>query len=403
MSATQIESRSPLTWGAGTVTFTVALVGYLTANLIPLMLLALENIGVPASEAGLMMTGNLLATAVASLLAAPLVAGRKRRVTARFGLLAAVIGFGAAALAPADGILLPAALVFAGLGAGAAAAAGGAALAAFQGSNRAAGFNMLFNRGSNAVLLALVPAVGLSMVSVFGAAAAVALVALAVTGFLPETPSESVEVAPVPGAVPVQNTRVVLSGFALLGLFAIWALSEDSLWAIAGTMGADQAGLDDALLGLVLSLSTIGGLAGAFVVVLLGPRFGRALPLALMLVVGGSLKFASTVATDAVAYAALLVAWNFIYGVAYTYFIATAAGLDARGRWSGPILGVYLIGSSFAPLFATWAVEVSGYQGFGWMIAGVSVLLVVPMIVIARISTKQEAVTGTPAAADPTA
>jgi DHA1 family inner membrane transport protein len=410
MSSSQMGARTPLRPGPGLATFVVAVVGLLGANLVPLMLLAMDGIGLSPTDAGAMMTGSLLATAVVALATMRWVAGPHRRLVARVGLVFATVGYAAAAFATAAPVLLAIALIVAGAGAGAAVSAGGAALASFQGSNRVVGFNVLFNRGLNAILLAAIPVIGLSMLSAFGAAALVAAIALVVSHFIPAattdlphgTAETGAPAGPHRGAGTPPNSRTIaIAGVVLLASFAVWALSEDSLWAIAGAMGADQANLDDQLLGLVLSLSTVGGLLGALLVVVTGPRFGRAVPLVLMLVIGGALKLASAFVTDPVAYAAILIAWNFIYGIAYTYFIAAAAGLDARGRWSGPILGIYLVGSSFAPLFATWVSTQLGYAGFGIVIGLMSVLLALPVAIVARLSTVTERAADAAALSEP--
>lgn len=400
MSEASPTTRQRLRPAAGLATFFIAVVGLLAANLVPLMLIALEAEGFSPTGAGAVMTSNLLATALAALLTMRGVAGSRRLLVGRAGLILAFAGYALAAVVPAGGTFLVLVISAAGLGSGAALSAGGAALASFDGSNRVVGLNVLFNRGLNAVLLALVPAIGLSTLSVFGSVAAVCLISLALVHLLPRAvpqPQDEVRTEPGPaaplsagssGAGP--SAAVTVAGVALLACFAVWALSEDALWAIAGTMGAEQAALDDALLGVVLSLSTVGGLAGALLVVVTGARFGRAIPLALMLVLGGALKLGSTLTTDAMLYAILLILWNFIYGIAYTYFVATAAGLDASGRWSGPILGVYLIGSSFAPVFATSVAAGAGYAGFGWVIGAISIALIVPMVLIARLSVREE-------------
>jgi MFS family permease len=74
----------------------------------------------------------------------------------------------------------------------------------------------------------------------------------------------------------------------------------------------------------------------------------------------------------------------------FLLFIATAAALDSNGRFSGPVIGVYLFGSSFSPVIGGWLAESFGYAGFGWAIAIVSWALVIPMIVVARVSVRTE-------------
>ena len=161
------------------------------------------------------------------------------------------------------------------------------------------------------------------MGSAFGLFAGLALAALLVTGWLPDRPTtepaaatgslESAAAAPVstpntPGSTTAGSDKrsrpATIAGLGLLACFALWALSEDSLWAVAATMGADQAGLDETGMGLVLSLSTLGGLLGSALVGLAGRRLGRTVPLAIVLLAGAGMKFISGMVEDSGLYMA---------------------------------------------------------------------------------------------------
>jgi MFS family permease len=156
-------------------------------------------------------------------------------------------------------------------------------------------------------------------------------------------------------------------------------------------MGEDQAQLDESGMGLVLSLSTLGGLLASGLVGIAGRRLGRTAPLAVALLAGAALKLLSGTVTDPTWYIAVIIAWNTIYILAFIYIVATAAALDASGRWSAPVLGVYLIGSSFAPFFGTFVSAAAGYDVLGYVLAGMTLVLMVPLILISRISVRTEA------------
>jgi MFS family permease len=177
----------------------------------------------------------------------------------------------------------------------------------------------------------------------------------------------------------------------LLVCFALWALSEDSLWAVAATMGAEQARLDETGMGLVLSLSTLGGLIASALVGLAGPRLGRTAPLVVALVAGGALKLLAGSVTDPGWYMVVVIAWNTLYMLSFIYIIAVAAALDASGKWSAPVLGVYLIGSSFAPVFGTSISAAAGYTTLGAVLAGMTFVLLIPIALISRHSVRTEA------------
>lgn len=384
-----IKGRVPLTATRGISVFGISVVGFMTANLVPVMIVALtREIGFSDAEAGTLMTGSLLACALTCLLTSKWAAHSGRYVVARAGLLLTATGFGVAAFIPSPGVVI-AGVLLGGLGAGGAVSAGGAALGALRNPDRASGISGLTNRAVVSVVLFAIPVLGAGMGSAFGLLAGLAVAALFTTAWLPDRPSA--EAAPVQVFHPAKTARTTtIAGIGLLACFALWALSEDSLWAVAATMGADQAHLDETGMGLVLSLSTLGGLLASGLIGLAGRRLGRTVPLAVALLAGGALKLLSGIVTDPGWYLAVIIAWNTIYTLAFIYIVAIAAALDATGRWSAPLLGVYLIGSSFAPFFGTTVSAMAGYNVLGYVLAGMTLILMVPLLLISRISVRSE-------------
>ncbi|MGX9347286.1 MFS transporter [Microbacterium sp. KNMS] len=402
MSTIDLTSRVPLRLPTATATFAIGIAGYLGVNLSPYMITAAQSgLGMDVLAASWLVTATLLLTAVTGLAIAPLCAGAHRRTVARGGLALGLLGFGAAAVAPA--LILPG-LLACGVGAGGAVAASGAALAAFRNPDRVAGFNGLANRAVITIVLAVLPLIGLAPIDVFGALALFCLIGLAVSLWLPAAPvlephagaavaeAMPIEIPPtgmVRTSVPRSRT-VTIAGFALLVTFALWAASEDSLWAMAGVMGAEQAGLTPEGLGIALSGATAGGLLGSILLMIVGDRLGRAVPLATLLLAGAALKFAEGFMADQTAFIVVFIAWNTIYAIAFMYFVSTSAALDADGRWSGPLLAVYLVGSALTPVIGAALVGALGYQGFTTALSIASVVLAVPAGAIALLSTRLE-------------
>lgn len=405
MTTLDLRTRIPLRFPTAAATFAIGIAGYLGVNLSPYMITAAQTgLGLDVLAASWLVTATLLLTAVTGLAIAPLCAGTHRRTVARAGLGLAVVGFATAALAPAT--MLPG-LLLGGAGAGGAVAASGAALAAFRNPDRVAGFNGLANRGVITVVLAVIPLIGLAPIDVFGALALFSLIGLVATAWLPAAPvvapqagaaiaeAMPIEVPPT-GTVRTSPTRtrtVTVAGFGLLLVFALWAASEDSLWAMAGVMGAEQAGLTPEGLGIALSGATAGGLLGSLLLMIVGARLGRAVPLVILLVVGGALKIVEGFVTDPTTFIVIFIAWNSVYAIAFMYFVSTSAALDADGRWSGPLLAVYLVGSALTPVIGAALVGVFGYQGFAVALGIASFVLAVPAGAIALISTRLERMT----------
>ena len=402
MTAVDLSTRVPLRFPTASATFAIGIAGYLGVNLSPYMITAAQTgLGIDVLGASWLVTATLLLTAVTGLAIAPLCAGAHRRTVARAGLGLAALGFATAALVPA--LLLPG-LLLGGAGAGGAVAASGAALAAFRNPDRVAGFNGLANRGIITIVLAVIPLIGLAPIDVFGALALFAVLGLAVSAWLPAAPVVDPQAAaavgdampieiPPTGTVrtaPARSRTVTIAGFGLLMVFALWAASEDSLWAMAGVMGAAQAGLSPEGLGIALSGATAGGLLGSLLLMIVGSRLGRALPLVILLAAGGILKIVEGFTTDATAFIVVFIAWNTVYAIAFMYFVSTSAALDADGRWSGPLLAVYLVGSALTPVIGAALVGVLGFQGFAIALGIASFVLAVPAGAIALLSTRLE-------------
>lgn len=396
------DVRLPLRLPTASATFVVGIAGYLGVNLSPYMIAAAqEGTGSDLEAASWLVTGALLLTALTGLGVARLCAGARRRPVARIGLTLAVVGFGVAALVPA---LIPAGLLVGGAGAGGAVAASGAALAAFRNPDRVAGLNGLANRALITVILAVVPLIGLAPLNVFGTLALCSLVALVLVAWLPATPAATVHAAAAVGeAVPIEvpptgtvraaavpSRTVTVAGMVLLVVFALWAVSEDSLWAMAGVLGADQAALTPEGLGIALSGATAGGLIGTIALVAIGDRLGRGIPLLVLMIAGGVLKIAQGYITDPTVFIVVFIVWNSIYAVAFMYFVATAAALDADGRWSGPLLAVYLVGSALTPVIGAQLVALLGYAGFTLVLGIASFVLAVPATIVGLLSRRLE-------------
>lgn len=402
MTITDSLTRSPLRFKTVTSTVLIATAGYMGISLAPYMIAAVESgLGIDVVSASWVVTATLVLTAISGLVVAPLCAGRSRRLIARLGLVVSVAGFLGAALAPA--LIIPG-LIVGGVGTGGAVAAGGAALASFRNPDRAAAVNGVSNQAIGTIILLIVPALGLAPISVFGTLAAFGAIALLSTAWLPAAPVTQVHAgAGMPEAIPLvipetgavrtpvtQSRTVTIAGFVLLVVVMLWAVSEQSLWSMIGYLGADQTGLTPEGLGIGLSLSSAGAIVGALLLVIVGNRLGRAVPLVVLLVVGSVLKIAQGYTADATTLIVLLVAWNTLTSVAFLYFIATAAALDADGRWSGWLFSIYLVGSAATPVIGAALAEALGYQAFTLVLGIATILLAIPAGVIAMISTRIE-------------
>lgn len=390
MSTTQTtaDPRLPLAPRNGSATFVIALASLMMANLAPFIMTALGSLGFDVIESGNILTWALLASAVVGLATARLASGRARRPLAAVGLAAAVVAFATAAIVPVPAIAV-AGLIIGGAGAGAAISTSGAAIAALRNPNRVAATSGLVNRVLITLVLAVIPLLGITQLSVFGALALISLAGLALAVWLPDSPEHAEPVDVTSTLQVAQPRRIVIAGIAVLIVFPLWGTSEDAIWTMAPVLGG-AVGLGEQQLGFTLSLAAAGGILGMLLVTVLGNRIGRAVPLTVALALGGLLKISIGFTGDPTVLAALIIAVNTVYAFAFTLFVATAAGLDARGRWSGPLIGAYLVGSSFAPLLGGALIEWLGVPLFTAITGIVSFAVIAPTIAIARTSVGAE-------------
>lgn len=367
----------------------LSLAGLMMANLAPLIMSVLGELGFDIIDQGNILTWALLASAVVGLGTARWASGAYRRQLAIAGLIIATLGFGLAATLASTTIVV-AAFIVGGAGVGTAIASSGAALAAIRNPNRVSATSGIVNRLLVMVVLAIIPVLGLSQISVFGALALLSLISLLLAVWLPSAP-EYAEPADVTQTHRIaEPRRIRIAGVLLLVLFPIWGASEDAVWTLTSVLG-DNVGLDPASLSFALSAAAGGGAIAMLVVTVFGNRIGRAIPLALALIAGGVIKIWIGATDDATTLATLIILVNTIYGFSFVLFLATAAGLDARGRWSAPLIGAYLVGSSFAPIIGAWVIEAVGIPMFGIWMGIVSFIAIVPALWVGRVSTTAEA------------
>lgn len=388
-ASTVDDPRVPLGLRNGAAIFLVSLAGLMMANLAPLIMAVLEEVGFDVIASGNILTWALLASAVVGLATSRFASGAHRRTLSSIGLAIAIIGFLVAAFAGSQGAVV-AGFVIGGAGVGTAISSSGAAIAAVRNPNRVSATSGVVNRLLVMVVLAVIPVIGLAQITVFGALALLAAIGLAVTVWLPDTPDYSTaDIAAEAPAGARTPRKVMIAGIGVLIVFPVWGTSEDSVWTLAPVLG-DAVGLSEQSLGFALSAAAGVGAAAMLVVTLLGTRIGRAVPLAAALLLGGITKIWIGMTTDPLTLAVLIVVVNTIYAFAFVLFIATAAGLDARGSWSGPLIGAYIVGSSFAPVIGAWVIESVGIPSFGLIMGIVSFVVIIPTVWIARVSTGVE-------------
>jgi MFS transporter, DHA1 family, inner membrane transport protein len=162
---------------------------------------------------------------------------------------------------------------------------------------------------------------------------------------------------------------------------------------VSAGVALGQVGLPEPTVGLILSAAALTGLVGVLLVAVLGSRFGRAVPLAVLLVAGGICKFLAVTTTSGPVFIAAILSWSVWYPATITYLVALAASLQRAGRWAALAQSAYLCGATLAPLAGSILVEILGYHPTGWLLGGSSVLLAVPLAFLAHRADRPRPVT----------
>ncbi len=195
----------------------------------------------------------------------------------------------------------------------------------------------------------LVPVYGTQ--ALFATLALFSLVTLAMVPFIPAFPAR-------PSSTIARGK--VLWAPLVLTLLAIFLFQAANMGLLAFIIRLGVAyGLDKNYVGYSLGLATWVALLGPLLVILVGVRFGRFLPLALvmLLTLGGTALFHWS--ADPIAYLVANCGTGITWGMVMAYLLGMASQFDGAGRTaaaagfiskiglaSGPMVGGYLLGQS---------------------------------------------------------
>lgn len=336
--------------------------GISTAPLIPFMVGGLiKDYGWTPSLAGLAISVQLVVATIAALLTALMFS----RFDARRLVLAATLLTGAANLYAAfhsDVTPLLLSRFVAGIGQGALLAMAAAAAARTGRAERVyAGFSIVV--GVYAVIVLVVTPWLLQTHKVSAVFLVLAAVDLGVLPVLLRFPALQ---GGAPGRMALAGMGVRSAG--IVAAIVCVALGAGALMAFLERLG-QAAGVEAAAVGKVLATAAGLGIVAPLVVLALGTRFGRALPL----VIGGAvlcviaLLFATTSSPlPYLAGAALLAPTNQFL---IPYWFGVLALADSSGRLAAAGPAFLTSGVSVGPLLGGLTVDAFGMPGLGWLAA----------------------------------
>ncbi|MEU6062404.1 MFS transporter [Streptomyces sp. NPDC047097] len=361
--------------------------GYLASYLLPTVVGRLSaGLGLSPAQAGLAGSLLLLSSAAAGFTLASRVERFGPRRPARAGLLLAVAGYGAAALAGSVPLVVAGAMA-GGFGSGTATAVAAAGIAGRPDPHRASTVGLLSVSATAGVLYLTLP--HLTVPGWLGGGhalpfAAIALVAAAVwpaTGKLAGGHGGDGGDGGARGAAgPLPRRR---AGLVLAGGMACWALAQNALWGVSGRIGLTQAGLTEVAVGAVFAAALGAGLVGVLGAGALGGRIGRAVPIGAGTVLIAVCIAVTSASDGLVSFAGGEILWNACYPVVLSYLIGLAASLDPRGRWAVFAGSASSLGVACGPVAGSLLSERAGYAGMGLVLAVLLVLLAAPLTAVA--------------------
>ena len=315
--------------------------------------------GLGASEAGLIVSAEMLGMAVASLLLTIRLRlpWKPILVTAALAMAAGNLACMAASAFP----VLVAARLLAGVGSGGFVALSFVALGRADDQDRAYGFYISWCLLYGAIglfgLPRLVEAGGLG--PVFAIFAVLPLAALPFASAM----ARSSDVAASDSVSTDGRDVTPLAPIAGLGAVFAYFLAQGSVWAFLDRFGI-AGGLEYSDVGNALAICSIAGIAGAVLATWQGPRWGRRTPLAFGVIVSVASLLLMGGRQQVLGFTILASLFNAAWNYVHPYLLASMAAWDRSGRivlWTaalqtfglaaGPALGAaVLTGNDFGPV-----------------------------------------------------
>lgn len=326
--------------------------------------------------AGYVISSDIDTMAVAIAVATFLITRISWRQLALIGLGLITAGSLATAFVHTEGAFI-AARVCAGAGEGLTVGVSFAALGQTRNPDRAFGIYLAAGLTISAAILLLLPIlqprigtapffIGIAVLAVLCGA----LVPWLTVGNAPTTAGSSGRSGPT-------GIHWRLASAGLLGVL-LYFLAQGAVWSYFGDIGA-ASGIRAAFIGRALAISSMAGIGGALLAVLIATRFGRALPL--IASAGASaasfLLLKGHVSTAAFICSAVLfnAAWNF----SQPFLSGLCADADSRGRIVCAMGCIQTVGTGLGPAAAALLLGKGGFSPVLWMSLAV---LVASMIVV---------------------
>jgi len=335
--------------------------------------------GFSEQQAGFLASAEVAGFAVSAVLLAML-AKRLAWHPSLYGALAlcglanAISGF------VADATVFGIVRFFAGLGAGTILAIGWTTLGETSHPDRNFGINLVMTLSFAAIVLLFMPEIyaGIGFKGLV-----LALAALAFAG-LPLVPQMPVRAPIHIEGMPAAALRPLIVRLSAQGAVACYFLGIGGIWAYLALIGT-AGGISESEVATGLAAAQIGGLAGAFLPVAAGNRFGRVPFLALAALTSAApLVYFALWPLSAQGYLAAASFINFGFNVAQVYLLALLAGLGDKTREITTGNAVQWTATAIAPSVAALLIAHGSYNPVLWLATGLFILFFLLTLPAAR-------------------
>lgn len=295
------------------------------------------------------------------------------------GLLA--VGSLATAFVHTEGPFI-AARVCAGTGEGLAVGVSFAALGQARNPDRAFGVYLAAGLTISAVILLLLPILQahIGTAPFFVAFAVLAVVAGALVPWL--SSGNAAGSAASSGAARI-HWRLAIAG--LLGVF-LYFLAQGAVWSYFGEIGA-ASGIRADFIGRALAISSMAGIGGALLAVLISTRFGRASPLVLSAAVSAASFLLLEGHVSGVAFFISGMLFNAAWNFSMPFLSGLCADADARCRIVCAMGCIQTVGTGLGPAAAALLLGRGGFSSILWM--SIAVLAVSVIVVLTGLRAHQ--------------
>jgi predicted MFS family arabinose efflux permease len=145
---------------------------------------------------------------------------------------------------------------------------------------------------------------------------------------------------------------------AMLGLF-IYETGQGGIWTYMAELGS-LSGLEDQAFGNALSVVQLLGLAGSFLAIWMGDRFGSKWPIVLGIGFNVAAAVGLGYSRNPYLYLFLSAIWYAAYYFVVPYLLGLMARLDDLGRWAVAVDAMWWLGDAAGPPVAGIIVQRSG-------------------------------------------